>query len=119
VLQSELIRNDRVYADPYREVIQTGRTLRADYRRLGGYGLVGFRTPLFGVMPYVIGESYNFAGDTIFAKAVAHALGLNIQPEPNVVFKAQYSFALLGGDDDARIFRGALRRVDLQAAWAF
>ncbi len=119
LLQSELIRNDRVYEDQYREVIQSGRTLRADYSRLGFYGLVGYRTPYFGIMPYVIFEDYNFAGDTIFAKTMAHSSGFNIRPQPNVVFKAQYTFALLGGDDDARIFRGALRRFDLQAAWAF
>jgi len=119
LVQGEVIRSDRGYADEHRRVVTEGRELQPDYSRLGTYGLIGFRTSFFGAMPYVFGETYDFEGDPFLSNAAGTAFGLNVRPQANVVFKAQYFFALLGDESDQRLFRGSLRRLDLQVAWAF
>jgi hypothetical protein len=115
--QAEVIVNQRNYADPYRRV--DGGGIVADELNIGGYALLGYRTPWLGIMPYTMGESYNFAINTLLPPTVTTTTGLNIQPSPNVVFKVQYEYAQLGDTSSKELLRGTLHQFDAQAAWTF
>lgn len=119
LLQGEAIHSQRVYEDEYRRKFDGGRALQSDYARFGAYGILGYRTPYWGIMPFASIEGYDFAGNETFGHVLAEALGLNIRPQSNVVFKLQYVFAILGDENTGKAFRGTLRRLETQAAWAF
>lgn len=115
--QAEVIVNQRNYTDPYRRV--DGGGIVADELNIGGYALLGYRTPWLGIMPYTMAESYNFAINTLLPPTVTTTTGLNIQPSPNVVFKLQYEYAQLGDTSSKELLRGTLHQFDAQAAWTF
>jgi hypothetical protein len=115
--QAEGIVNQRNYTDPYRRV--DGGGIVADELNIGGYALLGYRTPWLGIMPYTMAESYNFAINTLLPPTVTTTTGLNIQPSPNVVFKLQYEYAQLGDTSRKELLRGTLHQFDAQAAWSF
>jgi hypothetical protein len=115
--QAEVIVNQRNYNDPYRRV--DGGGIVADELNVGGYALMGYRTPWLGIMPYTMAESYNFAINTLLPPTVTTTTGLNIQPHPNVVFKLQYGYAQIGDLSSKELLRGTIHQVDAQAAWTF
>jgi hypothetical protein len=118
-LQSEVVVQEVTYDDDHRPSDAYGRPgLLPDYRRWGGYLLVGYRTPLFGIMPYVNVEYYHDGPNGYWGKVPAYWLGLNARPVPSVVLKAQYLYVdPKGGPAFGDIKPFAF--VTTQAAWSF
>ncbi len=122
LLQSEITMNEAAYDDDARAVYQgIDPTFYAipDYRRWGTYGLVAYRTPWFGLMPYVLGEYYNFAEDPTLQPMTALTAGLNVRPTANVVLKAEFSTVDFEGAGAAGIGDEPIRVFSSQVAWAF
>lgn len=121
LLQSEAIMNDIVYddlrpADPFPPIGEPPGFL-PDTRRIGVYGLTGYRFDFLGIMPFG-GLEYYDNGAIVFAKSAAFWGGLNVRPTPRVVLKAQYTYSWFiepGEQPDDLHFNS----VDLQAAWSF
>jgi len=118
--QAEAIVNDRKFTDRGRPT--QGDGLAPDRRNAGGYALVGYRTPLAGIMPYVKGE---FSPDPALQQIgvdqniALFTGGLNFRPVPRVVFKAEYTYGFFP-DHKANTFAdNYLAGLDLQIAWAF
>ena len=118
--QAEAIVNDRKFTDEGRPT--QGEGLAPDRRNAGGYALVGYRTPLFGIMPYVKGE---FSPDPALQQlgvdqnVALFTGGLNFRPVPRVVFKAEYTYGFFP-DHKANTFAdNYVAGLDLQIAWAF
>ena len=89
-----------------------GTSYQPDIRNWGAYGLIGYRTPLAGLMPYFAVDRYN---GTPFGYT-AYWGGLNWRPIARVVLKAQYTyFHLL----EKRIDTADYQLFETQAAWSF
>jgi hypothetical protein len=120
-LQTEWIVNDKRYTDRGRPTGPNGG-LRPDKRNFGGYGLIGYRTPLFGIMPYVKAE-YSPEPQSqsigVADQVVLYTGGLNFRPEARVVFKAEYSYGYFPGADPKGFAGNSIKGLDMQAAWAF
>lgn len=118
-LQSEVVVQEVIYDDEFRPSDAFGRAgFLPDYRRWGGYALVGYRTPFFGIMPYVNVEYYDDGPNGFFGKVPAYWFGVNIRPIPSIVLKAQYLYADAEGTPafgDIEPFQF----VTTQAAWSF
>src|SRR5581483_8316401 len=98
-VQGELIMNDVAYVDGGRPAYTsfTGGPagFTPDFRRWGGYGLVGYRLPFWGIMPFVELDYYKEGPLLPSREAVDLELGVNVRITPNVVFKGQYTRAQL------------------------
>jgi hypothetical protein len=120
-LQTEWILNDKRYTDRGRPPGPNGG-LRPDKRNFGGYGLIGYRTPLFGIMPYVKAE-YSPEPQSqsigVADQVVLYTAGLNFRPEARVVLKAEYSYGYFPGADPKGFAGNSIKGLDMQAAWAF
>jgi hypothetical protein len=118
-LQSEVVVQEVMYDDEARPADLFGRPgFLPDFRRWGGYVLVGYRTPWFGIMPYVNAEYYDDGPNGAFGKVPAYWFGVNVRPIPSIVLKAQYLYADAEGvpafgDIEPFSF------VTTQAAWSF
>ena len=89
-----------------------GSSYQADVRNWGAYGLIGYRTPLAGLMPYFAVDRYN---GTPFGYT-AYWGGLNWRPTARVVLKTQYTyFHLL----EKRVDTADYQLLETQAAWSF
>ncbi len=117
LVQSELMQHEVVYKNGFRPG-QNG-LIFADYRERGYYALAGYRLPWLGIMPFATVEGYNFASQPFVPPGNAESVGLNIRPEPTVVFKIQYHVSQLGNDSSPQPYRGTLKRVLTQLAVAF
>ena len=119
-LQTEWLLNERRYTNTGR--VRRSSALAPDKRNFGGYALLGYRTPLFGIMPYASAE---YSADPLLqALELADTVtiftcGLNIRPEPRVVFKAEYSHGSFSGGGPQGFAGNSLQGLDMQAAWAF
>jgi hypothetical protein len=121
-LQAEYITQQRRYTDGGRQSVTNAITQQvvfpADANNWGTYGLVGYRLPWFGIMPYAIFSYMDLVDPTGTHSAVNSVnVGLNIRPIDAVVLKIEYSHGilkekLLGSDDPFKIFQS-------QVAWAF
>ncbi|MEO8906141.1 MAG: hypothetical protein ABI488_26525 [Polyangiaceae bacterium] len=120
-LQTEWILNDRRYTEHGRPPGPNGG-LRPDKRNFGGYGLIGYRTPLLGIMPYVKAE-YSPEPQSqsigVADQVVLYTGGLNFRPEARVVLKAEYSYGYFPGADPKGFAGNDIKGLDMQAAWAF
>jgi hypothetical protein len=121
LLQAEAAVNDAVYVPGRRppdpgQVLYPGPTgLAADSRRYGYYGLVAYRTPFWGIMPYVFAEDYRLGAQGTAVAAVRG--GLNIRSTPRVVLKAELNhFWFHKGP--AVFFRPG-NEIVFQATWSF
>jgi hypothetical protein len=118
--QGEAIVNDRKFTDEGRPTQDNG--LAPDRRNAGGYALVGYRTPLAGIMPYVKGEySPDPALQTIGVdqNVALFTGGLNFRPVPRVVFKAEYTYGFFPDRKPNTFSDNYVAGLDLQIAWAF
>ncbi len=89
-----------------------GTSYQPDIRNWGAYGLIGYRTPLAGLMPYFAVDRYS---GTPFGYT-AYWGGLNWRPIARVVLKAQYTyFHLL----ETRPDTASYSLFETQAAWSF
>jgi hypothetical protein len=121
LVQGEGIFNDVVYDElrPEDTFVPTGPAgWVPDYRRIGVYGLAGYRFPFLGIMPFAGAEFYD-SGRGQLRSSGAFWGGLNVRPTPRVVLKAQYTRSWYP-DPPPEIPEGAgVSAVDLQAAWSF
>jgi hypothetical protein len=117
VFRAELIVNDRKFVDPYRPK-NDASTFTSDTRRLGWYGLVGYRIPSLSLMPYFLFEDYNFGdGQGFVKKAKIYYSGLNWQIVPRVVAKVEYTKVKFEGL--ALLEENPISFLSTQLAWAF
>jgi hypothetical protein len=114
--QGEVMQHEVVYTNGFRPG-QNG-LIFADYRERGWYALAGYRLPWLGIMPFATVEGYNFASQPFVPPATAESVGLNVRPEPTVVFKLQYHVSQVGVDTTQPL-RGTLKRILTQLAVAF
>jgi hypothetical protein len=126
-VQAEAVAQERVFTEAGRKRSELDPSLfYPDSRRWGVYALVGYRTRLFGIMPYVTGESYRFGAVGDLTPFVGHApavavlyAGLNARPVANVVLKLELTFATFPSAAESSWGRDDLRALHAQAAWAF
>ena len=119
-VQAEAIVNDRKFTEHGRPTQNGG--LEPDRRNAGGYALVGYRTPLAGIMPYVKGEySPDPSLQTIGVdqNVVLATGGINFRPVPRVVFKGEYNYGFFPKAKPDSFGSNYIAGVDLQIAWAF
>ncbi len=121
-VQGELMTNEARYDERYRPRtvgFDPAPTFAADYRRVGGYLLLGYRTPWLNLMPYVMGEHSSYANIDFAPPAWAWSAGLNVRPTPNVVVKAELSLATFEGTGSTGLGKDDLMYFGSQVAWAF
>ncbi len=114
--QGELIMNEVAYRNGARPLSFLGNSLQADYRQWGTYGLLGYRTPFFQIMPYFAVEHYAMPILPLSTPPTGFWLGLNVRPTARVVLKAQYSYAVIHSEF-AKIY--PYQFVETQVAWSF
>jgi hypothetical protein len=126
LLQSELLMNDVVYdeqrrVDPFVTAGPPG--FLPDYRRYGGYALLGYRFEFGGIMPFVGGEFYETGAiDPGLAgiDSAAFLGGLNVRPTARVVLKAQYTYSWFFPETPNPFLEDShYNSIDLQASWSF
>jgi hypothetical protein len=121
-VQGELMMNEAAYDDRYRPRtlgFDPRPTFAADYRRIGGYFLIGYRTPWLNVMPYVTGEHSSYTDRDLAPPVWAWSAGVNVRPTPNVVLKAELALAAFSGVGSTGLGRDDLPYFGSQVAWAF
>jgi hypothetical protein len=124
LVQSEAISNEIAYRDSVRPV-DPGYSggppgFVPDYRRYGVYGLAGYRTSLWGIMPWIGFEYYHLGSQNLIPSSGAIWGGLNIRPTARVVLKAQYTYSWFPTQPGAGVDpNGHYEGLDLQAAWSF
>jgi hypothetical protein len=121
-LQCEVMSNEAVYDDDARPRVigfDPRPTFAADYRRLGGYLLAGYRTPWIGLMPYAMWEHSSYTHSDFVPPMSGWTAGLNARPTPNVVLKAEFSAAVFDGVGSTGLGTDGFQYVGTQAAWAF
>lgn len=119
-VQGEAIVRDRKYVEGRRPRLDAG--FEPDHRDAGAYALVGYRTPLFGIMPYVKGEyspdpALRILGIT--QNVMLGTGGLNFRPVPRVVFKVEYNYGFFPGAKPHTFADNYITALDAQIAWAF
>jgi hypothetical protein len=122
LMQAEWISRQRVYTEAGRAARTNDNlqqtVLPSDAMSWGVYGLVGYRLPWLGIMPYYVGQYLdNTSTNGVRSQVTNLQFGLNIRPVDVVVFKLEYSYAffarpLFGSDDPIQFFQA-------QVAWAF
>jgi hypothetical protein len=119
-VQAEAIVRDQKFSEKGRPPLDDG--FEPDRREAGGYVLVGYRTPLFGIMPYLKGE-YSPDPALRVIGITEHVLlgtgGINFRPVPRVVFKAEYNYGFFPDAKADSFADNDIAALDLQIAWAF
>jgi hypothetical protein len=121
-VQAEVMTNEARYDERYRpRTVSFDPTpaFAADYRRVGGYALLGYRTPWLGLMPYVTGEHSSYTNTDLAPPTWAWSLGVNLRPTPNVVLKAELGAATFVGTGSTGLGKDDLSYFGSQVAWAF
>ena len=123
LLQGEAMMNDVVYdrerpADTL--VVEGPPGFVPDHRRVGAYGLAGYRFAFGGIMPF-FGVEFNNTGlpSTFLHRATAVWGGLNVRPTARVVLKAQYTYAWFPDTPKPFAEGQHYSSLGLQAAWSF
>ncbi|MDF3067762.1 MAG: hypothetical protein K0R38_3363 [Polyangiaceae bacterium] len=119
-VQSEAIVRDRKYTERGRPTLGPG--FEPDQREAGVYALVGYRTPLAGIMPYVKGEyspdpALRVVGIT--QNVMLGTGGINFRPVPRVVFKVEYNYGFFPNAKSNTFADNYITALDMQIAWAF
>jgi hypothetical protein len=116
-VQTEWMFNQQAYTKKGRAVI-TGignmMFVPSDLFSWGGYGLIGYRLPWFGIMPFVLCERINGDLSGSEVKLTTYQFGLNIRPVDELVLKIEFNHV----DQDATILP-SINQLMTQAAWAF
>lgn len=118
--QAEAIINERKFTARGRPAQNGG--LEPDRRNVGGYALLGYRTPLAGIMPYVKAE--DSPDPAIQAVGVNQNVvllggGLNFRPVPRVVLKAEFTHGFFPGAKPNTFGNNPINALESQIAWAF
>jgi len=122
LVQGEFMMNEAAYDDRYRPRtvgFDPRPTFAADYRRIGGYLLLGYRTRWLNLMPYVMAEHSSYTNTDLAPPAWAYTAGVNIRPTPNVVLKAEIADAHFLGMGSTGLGKDDLPYFGSQVAWAF
>ena len=91
-----------------------------DSRRVGVYGLTGYRFEWLGLMPFAGLEYYDAGeGSGFIEESAAFWGGLNAHPTARVVLKAQYTYSWFPNGGEALPDGANYNALDLQAAWSF
>jgi hypothetical protein len=120
-VQAELMMNEAAFDDenrPRTVGFDQRPAFVADYRRIGGYALVGYRLPWLTLMPYGVMQHLSFTNADAVGPVTSWTGGINLRPKPNVVLKAEISLAQFDGRGSTG-FGSDLSNVGAQAAWAF
>ena len=121
-VQGEVMVNDAAYDEEHRPRaggFDPRPAFTADYRRLGAYLLLGYRTPWLSIMPYVMGEYASFANSDQAPPVWAWSAGVNVRPTANVVLKAELAIADFVGVGSTGLGTEDLPYFGAQVAWAF
>jgi len=121
-VQGEFMMNEAAYDERYRPRtvgFDPRPTFAANYRRIGGYLLLGYRTPWLNIMPYVMAEHSSYTNTDLAPPVWAYSAGLNIRPTPNVVLKAEMAYAHFLGVGSTGLGKDDLPYFGSQVAWAF
>jgi hypothetical protein len=121
-VQGEFMMNEAAYDERYRPRtvgFDPRPTFAANYRRIGGYLLLGYRTPWLNLMPYVMAEHSSYTNSDLAPPAWAYSAGLNLRPTPNVVLKAEIAVAHFNGVGSTGLGKDDLPYFGSQVAWAF
>lgn len=122
VVQGEVIMNDVVY-DEERPTdlfpVPGAPGFVPDHRRVGFYGLGGYRFGFLGTMPFAGAEYYYAGPSALGSKSAAFFGGLNVRPTARVVLKAQYTYSWFPDPLAPLPENSHYNSVDLQAAWSF
>ena len=121
-VQGEVMMNEAAYDDKHRPRtvgFDPRPTFAADYRRVGGYLLLGYRLHWLNLMPYVMGEHSSYTNTDLAPPVWAYSVGLNLRPTPNVVLKTELAYAHFLGLGSTGLGRDDLPYFGSQAAWAF
>ncbi len=119
--QAELMVNEAAFDDenrPRTVGFDQRPTFVADYRRIGGYGLIGYRLPWLTLMPYGMIQHLSFTNTDVVGPVTVWTGGLNLRPMANVVLKTEIGFAFFDGVGSTG-FGSDLVNFGAQAAWAF
>jgi hypothetical protein len=120
-LQSEAIVHEAAYEEgmrPAQQVFGAAPGFMPDYRRLGVYGLTGYRFDFIGLMPFTGAEYYDLGGGGFVPDAAAVFLGLNARPTARVVLKVQYTYSWFPNLEDPPE-NSHYNSIDFQTAWSF
>lgn len=121
--QAEGVMNEIAYEDgarPQAQVVLSGPPgFQPDWRRAGGYALVAYRSPLWGITPFLGGEYAHFGKQYVVPDGAAGWVGVNIRPTPRVVFKVQYTYGFFPTDSASEIIFDPIHFLSAQAAWSF
>ncbi len=121
-VQGEVMTNEAHYDPRYRPRtagFDPAPTFAADYRRVGGYLLLGYRTPWHNLMPYVMGEYSSYTNLDVAPPVWAWSAGLNLRATPNVVVKAELAISHFVGTGSTGLGKDDLPYFGSQIAWAF
>lgn len=120
--QGEFMMNEGDFENggrPRVTVLKPPAGFQPDYRRWGGYGLIGYRTQFIQTMPYVMAQYVNSPNQPIVPPILGMQVGLNIRPTPAVVLKLEYTHCHFYGPGNAGLGLSPLRILSSQIAWAF
>lgn len=129
LVQAELLVHDKVFnhsSRPFNPALFPGGAsgFQPDERKIGYYGIGGYRFEFFGIMPWVGWSVFDIGGpaalQVVPRKVDEFFLGLNVRPHPRVVFKASYTRVMWRTKGVAyRTIGAAGNYLDLQTAWSF
>jgi hypothetical protein len=115
VLQAEAIMNELAYADRLRPTSfplpGVPPSFTPDGRRVGFYSLLGYRTPWWNLMPFVLWQKYE---NPLLVSSSELQVGLNMRLTAVVVLKGEYIHVMFDESPD-----GDLDYLTTQAAWSF
>jgi hypothetical protein len=124
--QAELVANRRTYTERGRPLaIDVKDRAAPDLLRYGSYGLVGYRTPWFGVMPYFMVEYFHMGPNSYSTtlgsvrQVLQYQGGLNLRPFPALVLKAELFHAAYPSAPAASWGAKSFSGVQGQIAWVF
>jgi hypothetical protein len=83
------------------------------------YGLAGYRTPWWGLMPWVGFQYYRIGVQDPYPATAVFWLGVNMRPTPHTVLKAQLTDGRFTTHVDFQDPNARYRVLDLQLAWSF
>ena len=119
-LQIEWVGQRWEYANQGRTVLPTAGQLGippnatpADAFSSGGYALIGYRLPWWGLMPFATVEYANTNNFGILTKTYFSQTGINLRPADAIVLKLEYHFGFKGSPGTVG------KTVAAQLAWAF
>jgi hypothetical protein len=122
LVQAEAVVNDIAYDEDHRPldpaVFGGPPGFAPDHQRRGVYGLAGYRTNFFNLMPFAGVEYYDPGLRSVFTPITVFWVGLNARPTPKVVLKVEYAYVHVS-EVSGLPRSDAVKFLETQAAWSF